>query len=40
MCQSEPGRDPAVAAEKRMDEMGAITLLAAMKQHDVIRQPA
>ena len=40
MRQSERGRDPAVTAEKSMDEMRAIAFLAAMQQHDVIGQSA
>ena len=38
--QSEPRGDPPIDAEHLSDEFWAIAFLAAMQQHDVIRQPA
>lgn len=38
--QHEARRDPVVAAEELMKKHRAITFLAAMQQHDVIRQAA
>ena len=36
--QSEPGCDALVCAEQPLDEIRAVAFLAAMQQHDVIRE--
>jgi NAD(P)H-hydrate repair Nnr-like enzyme with NAD(P)H-hydrate epimerase domain len=36
--QSEPGCDALVCAEQPLDEIRAVTFLAAMQQYDVIRE--
>ena len=38
--QRKPRRDPSVGAEQRADEIRAVALLAAMQQHNVVRQSA
>ncbi|MGD9805616.1 MAG: hypothetical protein AB7E81_01030 [Hyphomicrobiaceae bacterium] len=38
VSQSEPWRDPSIGAEQLSNKFWAIAFLAAMQQHDVIRQ--